>query len=685
MTSDDSTHALLAQIAKNAESFFESAPCGYLFTLPDGLIIKANRAFLNWTGYSETELISKKRFQDVLTVGCKIYYETNYAPLLRMQGFLNEITLDLNGKEGRNVPVLINSDEQRDEAGKVLFIRSTLFNITDRKRYERELLSERRRAEHSELRFKLLARASELLRRSFDYAANFKELAEAATQDFCDGCTIDLIESNRLVRVAESHRVIEKKIPQFSEDAATSILTEPLLLSEQPAHFSQGSVSVADWLKSFINQFDPDSMILTPIRHQGKVIGLIGIYMTEMRRRFVQEDLELVNEIANRCVSAFESAQLHSETQCAHLELSVSHEWFSTTLKSIGDAVMAVNTDKTVSFLNTVAEQLTGWTSEEAKGRPMDEVFHVINATTRGPAFNPVEKVLKEGVIAGLTNNTALLRRDGTSIIIEDSAAPIRSEKGGMYGVVLVFRDITQKHEEEEKLNETLSQLQEERGVREKFVATLTHDLRNPITAVKMSAQLILRKTDHPAIVQTQAVRIINGVSRADQMIQDLLDANRIRAGEIIPLELIDCDLGAELHEVVNDLTTIHGDRFRLNAPAHFNLFCNSSSLRRVIENLCNNAVKYGGERTPIYVSLVHERDEAVISVRNEGNPIPPDDQATLFDPYRRTQSALQSGKKGWGLGLTLVRGVAEAHGGRVSVESSPEHGTTFSIHLPIL
>lgn len=134
-------------LEERVEDLYEDAPCGYLSTLPDGTIVKVNRTLLDWIGRTRDALLSGTRFQALLTIGSKIYYETHYAPLLQMQGFVNEIAFELVCDDGRVLPVLVNSRQRRDADGTPLFNRITLFDATDRRRYERELLLARRRAE----------------------------------------------------------------------------------------------------------------------------------------------------------------------------------------------------------------------------------------------------------------------------------------------------------------------------------------------------------------------------------------------------------------------------------------------------------------------------------------------------------------------------------------------------------
>ena len=133
-----------------------------------------------------------------------------------------------------------------------------------------------------------------------------------------------------------------------------------------------------------------------------------------------------------------------SERKLAQRSLAINQKWLYTTLSSIGDAVIATDMNGTVSFLNPVAQKLTGWSLEEARGKSMDIVFDILNAETRRPVENPVKKVFREGKIVDLADHTILLSKDGREFDIEDSAAPIVSESGETLGVVLVFRDITE-------------------------------------------------------------------------------------------------------------------------------------------------------------------------------------------------------------------------------------------------
>lgn len=134
-------------VRKSLEDLFEEAPCGYVVTRPDGTFTRVNRTFLKWTGYGEGELLGGKRFQELLAVSSKVFYENQYFPLLRMQGFVREVALDIVGKDRGRLPVLVNSVQKTSDDGRPTSIASALFMASDRRAYEQELLHARQEAE----------------------------------------------------------------------------------------------------------------------------------------------------------------------------------------------------------------------------------------------------------------------------------------------------------------------------------------------------------------------------------------------------------------------------------------------------------------------------------------------------------------------------------------------------------
>ena len=152
---DDFLEALLDD---DPEQLYHQAPCGYLSTTPDGAIIKVNRTFLTWTGYTEEDLVGARTFAELLTAGGRIYHETHYAPLLRMQGRVREIAVDLKTADGSRLPILLNAVLERFPNGDPRVVRLAVFDATERRKYERELLGAKERAEVSEARATALAK-----------------------------------------------------------------------------------------------------------------------------------------------------------------------------------------------------------------------------------------------------------------------------------------------------------------------------------------------------------------------------------------------------------------------------------------------------------------------------------------------------------------------------------------------
>jgi PAS domain S-box-containing protein len=201
------------------------------------------------------------------------------------------------------------------------------------------------------------------------------------------------------------------------------------------------------------------------------VVGVLFSYLTSNLRRQNQvaikeiaarkkSEAELIKyrdhleELVQQRTSELEKANLQlrdeiSEHKKDEEALRQSEERWATTLSSIGDGVIATDISGRVSFMNTVAQDLTGWKTGEANQKPIVEIFNIINETTRQKAENPVDKVLQLGIICSLTNHTILIRKDGTEISIDDSGAPIKDAKGIISGVVLVFRDITERRKAE--------------------------------------------------------------------------------------------------------------------------------------------------------------------------------------------------------------------------------------------
>jgi len=234
----------------------------------------------------------------------------------------------------------------------------------------------------------------------------------------------------------------------------------------------------------------------------------------------------------------------------------------------------------------------------------------------------------------------------------------------------------------EQAVNDAATQFSETlRDIQELFMVTLTHDLRNPINVVKMGTQLTLRRLERGDSHMDVAARMLSAINRLDSMIQNLLDASRLRAGQGLKIEFEKCDFVMLVQEVVEDLSFAYGERFVVVCDSEITSYCSRKEIRRVIENLAINAVKYGAPSTPITLTLQQTEKQLSLTIHNEGDPIALDAQSILFQQFRRTISAEE--QTGWGLGLFLAKSITEAHQGTLAVESAEGKGTSFIINLP--
>jgi signal transduction histidine kinase len=218
----------------------------------------------------------------------------------------------------------------------------------------------------------------------------------------------------------------------------------------------------------------------------------------------------------------------------------------------------------------------------------------------------------------------------------------------------------------------------------EKVLATISHDIRNSLGVSALAVDSMQRFYDKPERLRSLIATALMGLDQTDKMIHDLLDATRSLEGAPISMQFEYCDLCEVVQKAYEELDFIHGEQFRFARPEPIMGLWNPAGIRRALENLGSNAVKYGSKGRPITITLYRNEDNAMISVHNEGNEIQEDDRAKLFDRFYRAKSSEETYTKGWGIGLAVVKDVAEAHGGSVSVESTKEAGTTFSITAPI-
>jgi signal transduction histidine kinase len=317
-----------------------------------------------------------------------------------------------------------------------------------------------------------------------------------------------------------------------------------------------------------------------------------------------------------------------------------------------------------------------------ALGREFSEIFDIIHKGTRLAAGNPVAQVLNDGRVVDLGDNILLVAKDGKEIPIDDSAAPIRNERGDIAGVVVVFRDISQRVQAEAALRQTALELQARNDDLNAFAHTVAHDLKTPLNPLLGFAELL--KKEYAALGEEQVRDYLAAIARsAYQMrniIEELLLLAQVRTTEVKWLPL---DMARIVDEVQQRLAyMIEEYQAEIIVPQAWPLALGYGPwVEEVLVNYVSNAIKYGGQ--PLRIELgadVQANGMVRFWVRDNGPGLTPEQQARLFTPFTQLDEVRATGH---GLGLSIVRRIVEKLGGQVGVTSEVGRGSVFTFSLP--
>jgi len=413
-------------------------------------------------------------------------------------------------------------------------------------------------------------------------------------------------------------------------------------------------------------------------------------------------------------------------------KLKESEQWLATTLKSIGEAVITTDEQGRVSLMNPVAEALTGWKQEQALGRDWTQVLTIVQDNTSRLRDDPVSSALQEGNAVG-PNTHILLAKDDACIPIDDSVAPIKDDHGHISGVVVVFRDITERKRTEEalqrakeelalKVEERTAELREvnqqlltdiaerkraeealresERQLRQaqkmeavgRLAGGVAHDFNHLLMLIAGYNEELLNSF-HPSDPRRQdADEIRKAVDQAASLTRQLLTFSRrqVLAPQLLDLNAVVMNLETMLRRLLGDAITLD----IVLDPALSRVQTDPGQLEQVIMNLAVNAcdaMPQGGTLT-IETSDV-ELDEGyawrhvgvrpgpyvMLAVRDTGSGMDAETLSNIFEPFFTTKEP----GKGTGLGLSIVYGIINQSGGHIDVESAPGQGSSFMIYLP--
>jgi PAS domain S-box-containing protein len=372
--------------------------------------------------------------------------------------------------------------------------------------------------------------------------------------------------------------------------------------------------------------------------------------------------------------------QLNAENARRRLiedDLRRERETLQVTLSSIGDAVIVTDAEGTITFLNEVAESLVARTLAYARGRPLAGVFCIRKTEGGLPVEDPVGKALRTAATVAIGDHTMIIRPDGSTIPIDDSAAPIRLGDR-IIGAVLIFRDISERRRSEQALVDADRR-------KDEFLAILAHELRNPLAPIRNAMRIISAHADADANVNKAKDVVERQLKHMVRLIDDLMDVSRITRGSLeLHRERIDLEVVVKIAaETSQPLLDIKHHALRIRTTQGVFVQADVTRLAQVFANLLNNSAKYSPPGSEISIEAACEGRCAVISVSDNGVGIPATQLPRVFDMFVQLE---QSGlREGLGIGLTLVKRLVELHGGTVEASSAGAgQGSTFKVSLPL-
>lgn len=423
------------------------------------------------------------------------------------------------------------------------------------------------------------------------------------------------------------------------------------------------------------------------------------IYLTAHSDAATLKEAKLTDP-AGYIIKPFDDSQLRVALELAPARHALEQKarqaarWLSATLTSVGDAVIATNTRSEILLLNPAAEKLTGWTQDEAVGKPCGDVVRLINHGTGARLIDPATRALRSGLVVRLDPDTMLIARGGEERFVDDSASPITDEAGRTMGAVVVLIDATDRVTARSRVEALTRQVADLMAEKEKnaaindeleaFAAAVSHDLRGPLAAISGFSYLLAERQRER--LDSSGKKFLDYVRdsalQMERMVEDylaFLKTNREHALHMGPVNLKAIALAE-----IPLLTCMPG-----RPPANF--ICgklplaqgDEAMLRQVLVNLLGNALKYSATHAQPAVELgfVSNATSPTFFVRDNGVGFDAANAKGLFEPFHRFHSAEQF--SGTGVGLAIVKRLVGRHGGKVWAESKPGAGATFYFNLP--
>ena len=343
-----------------------------------------------------------------------------------------------------------------------------------------------------------------------------------------------------------------------------------------------------------------------------------------------------------------------------------------TILNSIGDGVMVIDRDFKITVFNEEASEITGYSKTEAVGKQYTDIFNVINEKTQKPDIKFVKKTLTSGKKQYMAELALLKRKDGSDLPVADSSAPIKDEKGNVVGVVIVFRDVTHSRKVEK--------------MRTEFVSVASHQLRTPLTGIQWVVERLLKVSKSLPKEEREYIKDVYFSSkRLSRLVDDLLNVSRVEEGRFL-IKMEEVDVVKTIKNYIIEAGPLIAKRkvkvvFKKHPKEAF-VLADRNAVQNIVQSVISNAIEYTTDKAEVVVGLEKKDKSIVISVKDNGIGIPKEDQADIFDKFKRGANAQAVKTDGTGLGLYLTQKITQMLGGKIWFKSKENEGTEFFIEL---
>ncbi|WP_224245268.1 ATP-binding protein [Hyalangium gracile] len=437
--------------------------------------------------------------------------------------------------------------------------------------------------------------------------------------------------------------------------------------------------------RSYVERYPPRSMMVVPLRVYGRVIGTLQVSREETERPFSPPDLVFLEELADRAGLAIQNARLLEREKESRAEAENERARLHALVTQAPAAIAIMRgPDFVFEFTNPLYEKFSGRTG--LVGKPLREALPEL---AQQPGYVDVlSAVLRTGEpFVGHEYPVALDRRgDGTleEAFLNLVYQPLHDAQGRVDGLLTHAVDVTELVRARRRAEALEQQARRQAEFEQQLIGIVSHDLRNPVSAILMSAQMLLKQEGLGERAFKGASRILSSAERATRLIGDLLDFTQARLGGGIRIQRRATSLHELMRQVLEEIQAAWPERdIQSSQGGDGQGEWDPDRLAQVVTNLVTNALRYGAPGTPVRVSTRAEEDAVLIEVHNLGRPIPPELLPHLFEAMKRGSHDQERSGRSVGLGLYIVQQIVRAHRGTVSVRSTEAEGTTFTVQLP--